>query len=136
MTFLSFQSLPFPSFLPIWIIFGIVFSGCPLQALNRLHKFSVSRTELELIENEEDFTPSHLIELEKKHKPERIIIEYNGIKEGHIFRTAGHSHPSRHKKTFREIFRLQHHSRKLHFFSDIPLQMIQRIQGARRNYNS
>ena len=39
----------------------------------------VSRTELELIENEEDFTPSHLIELEKKHKPERIIIEYNGM---------------------------------------------------------
>ena len=38
-----------------------------------------SRTELELIEDEEDFTPSHLIELEKKHKPERIIIEYNGI---------------------------------------------------------
>ncbi len=39
----------------------------------------VSRTELELIENKEDFTPSHLIELEKKHKPERIIIEYNGM---------------------------------------------------------
>ncbi len=39
----------------------------------------VCRTELELIENEEDFTPSHLIELEKKHKPERIIIEYNGM---------------------------------------------------------
>lgn len=38
-----------------------------------------SRTELELIEDEEDFTPSHLIELEKKHKPERIIIEYNGM---------------------------------------------------------
>ena len=38
-----------------------------------------SRTELELIEDEEDFTPSHLIELEKKHKPERVIIEYNGM---------------------------------------------------------
>ena len=38
-----------------------------------------SGTELELIEDEEDFTPSHLIELEKKHKPERIIIEYNGM---------------------------------------------------------
>lgn len=38
-----------------------------------------SRTELELIEDEEDFTSSHLIELEKKHKPERIIIEYNGM---------------------------------------------------------
>lgn len=38
-----------------------------------------SNTVLELIEDEEDFTPSHLIELEKKHKPERIIIEYNGM---------------------------------------------------------
>lgn len=38
-----------------------------------------SRTVLELIEDEEDFNPSHLIELEKKHKPERIIIEYNGM---------------------------------------------------------
>lgn len=38
-----------------------------------------SRTEIELIENEEDFNPAHLTELEKKHKPERIIIEYNGM---------------------------------------------------------
>ncbi len=38
-----------------------------------------SRTVLEIIENEEDFTPAHLTELEKKHKPERIIIEYNGM---------------------------------------------------------
>lgn len=38
-----------------------------------------SRTVLERIEDEEDFTPAHLIELEKKHKPERIIIEYNGM---------------------------------------------------------
>lgn len=38
-----------------------------------------SRTELELVEDEADFNPSHLIELEKKHKPERIIIEYNGM---------------------------------------------------------
>lgn len=38
-----------------------------------------SKTALELIEKEEDFTPSHLIELEKKYKPERIIIEYNGM---------------------------------------------------------
>lgn len=38
-----------------------------------------SRTVLESIENEEDFTPAHLTELEKKHKPERIIIEYNGM---------------------------------------------------------
>lgn len=39
----------------------------------------MSRTELELIEDESDFQPAKLIELEKKHKPERIIIEYNGM---------------------------------------------------------
>ena len=38
-----------------------------------------SRTELEIIEDEEDFTPENLLALEKKHKPERIIIEYNGM---------------------------------------------------------
>ena len=34
---------------------------------------------VELIEEEEDFTTANLVELEKKHKPERIIIEYNGM---------------------------------------------------------
>lgn len=38
-----------------------------------------SRTEVELIEREEDFNPAYLTELEKKHRPERIIIEYNGM---------------------------------------------------------
>jgi len=38
-----------------------------------------SRTILELIEKEEDFNSANLIELEKKYKPERIIIEYNGM---------------------------------------------------------
>ncbi len=38
-----------------------------------------SRCVIEVIEEEEDFTPGHLIELEKKHKPDRIIIEYNGM---------------------------------------------------------
>ncbi len=38
-----------------------------------------SRAVLEVIEKEEDFNPEHLNELEKKHKPERIIIEYNGM---------------------------------------------------------
>ncbi len=38
-----------------------------------------SRTEVELIEEEQDFTPEKLTELEKKHKPERIIIEFNGM---------------------------------------------------------
>lgn len=38
-----------------------------------------SRTDIEYIEEEEDFNPPHLIELEKKYQPERIIIEYNGM---------------------------------------------------------
>lgn len=38
-----------------------------------------SNTVMELIENEEDFTPENLLNLEKKIKPERIIIEYNGM---------------------------------------------------------
>ncbi len=38
-----------------------------------------SRSVLEFIENEEDFNANHLIELEKKYKPERILIEYNGM---------------------------------------------------------
>lgn len=38
-----------------------------------------SNTIVELIEEEEDFNPSKLLELEKKHKPDRIIIEYNGM---------------------------------------------------------
>lgn len=38
-----------------------------------------SRTVLELVDEEEDFTPEYLMELEKKHKPERILIEYNGM---------------------------------------------------------
>lgn len=38
-----------------------------------------SRTEVEWIEEEADFTPDKLTALEKKHKPERIIIEYNGM---------------------------------------------------------
>ena len=38
-----------------------------------------SRTVVELVEEEADFNPAHLVELEKKHKPERIIIEYNGM---------------------------------------------------------
>ena len=38
-----------------------------------------SRSVIEVIDSEEEFTPSHLVELEKKHKPERMIIEYNGM---------------------------------------------------------
>ena len=36
-------------------------------------------TVVEVIEKKEDFIGSKLIELEKKHKPERIIVEYNGM---------------------------------------------------------
>lgn len=38
-----------------------------------------SRTVVELIEDEEDFNIENLEELVKKHKPIRIIIEYNGM---------------------------------------------------------
>ena len=38
-----------------------------------------SRTVVELIESEADFNTNHLLELEKKYKPERIIVEYNGM---------------------------------------------------------
>lgn len=38
-----------------------------------------SNTILERIEEEEDFTPSALTELDKKYRPERIIVEYNGM---------------------------------------------------------
>ncbi|MCM1568722.1 MAG: GTPase [Roseburia sp.] len=34
---------------------------------------------IEVIEEEEDFNPGHLTELEKKHKPDRIVIEFNGM---------------------------------------------------------
>lgn len=38
-----------------------------------------SKTIVETIENEEDFTTKNLMELEKRWRPERIIIEYNGM---------------------------------------------------------
>ena len=38
-----------------------------------------TRTVVELIENEEDFNPDNLNALDKKHKPERIIAEFNGM---------------------------------------------------------
>lgn len=38
-----------------------------------------SRTDMVTIEEEEDFSIANLIELEKKYKPERVIIEYNGM---------------------------------------------------------
>lgn len=37
-----------------------------------------SKTIVETIEEEADFTPEKMVELEKKYHPERIIIEYNG----------------------------------------------------------
>lgn len=38
-----------------------------------------SRTVMEVIDEEAAFNADHLLELEKKHKPERIVIEYNGM---------------------------------------------------------
>ena len=38
-----------------------------------------TNTVVEVIEKKEDFIGSKLIELEKKHKPERILVEYNGM---------------------------------------------------------
>ena len=38
-----------------------------------------NKTVMEVIDEEADFTVEKLIELEKKHNPERIIIEYNGM---------------------------------------------------------
>ncbi len=40
---------------------------------------SSSRAVVEVIEDQADFNASHLLELEKKHKPDRIIIEWNGM---------------------------------------------------------
>ena len=37
------------------------------------------RAVIETIDSEEDFNPSRLLELEKKYKPDRIIVEYNGM---------------------------------------------------------
>lgn len=38
-----------------------------------------TKTVMEIVEDEEEFTTAHLLELEKKYKPERIIIEFNGM---------------------------------------------------------
>lgn len=38
-----------------------------------------TNTVMEIIERKEDFNSSKLMELEKKHRPGRIIIEYNGM---------------------------------------------------------
>lgn len=38
-----------------------------------------SRTVMEVIDEEAAFNADHLMELEKKYKPERIVIEYNGM---------------------------------------------------------
>lgn len=38
-----------------------------------------TKTDLVVIEEEEDFTPEKLLELDKAYNPERIIIEWNGM---------------------------------------------------------
>lgn len=40
---------------------------------------SKNRAVVEIINEEKDFNQEYLTKLEKKHKPERIIIEYNGM---------------------------------------------------------
>ena len=45
-----------------------------------------SRTVVETIDDLEDFTPSRMMELEKKHRPERILIEWNGMWDFRQFR--------------------------------------------------
>ena len=40
---------------------------------------SQSRTIMEVIDEEAAFTPENLMELDKKYKPERVIIEYNNV---------------------------------------------------------
>ena len=49
-----------------------------------------SRTVMEVIEEEEDFTSQNLISLEKKHKPARIIVEYNGMWNVKNMKFPGH----------------------------------------------
>ncbi|WP_330375726.1 GTP-binding protein [Butyrivibrio proteoclasticus] len=38
-----------------------------------------TNTVLEIIDNEEDFNPDKLVELDSKYNPERILVEYNGM---------------------------------------------------------
>ncbi|MBR5766492.1 MAG: GTPase, partial [Lachnospiraceae bacterium] len=38
-----------------------------------------TRTIMEVIDDEDDFTAKHLTELEKKYRPGRVVIEYNGM---------------------------------------------------------
>ena len=45
-----------------------------------------SGTVVEKIEDVEDFTTSRLMELEKKHRPERVLIEWNGMWDFRQFR--------------------------------------------------
>ena len=45
-----------------------------------------SNTVVETIENEEDFTPATLMALEAKHRPCRVLIEYNGMWDFRNFR--------------------------------------------------
>ena len=45
-----------------------------------------TNTVMEVFENEEDLTPSAMMALEAKHRPERILIEYNGMWDFRKFR--------------------------------------------------
>ena len=45
-----------------------------------------TNTKMEVFENEEDLTPSAMMALEAKYRPERILIEYNGMWDFRKFR--------------------------------------------------
>ncbi len=49
-----------------------------------------NRTILEMIEDQEDFTVEKLITLENKYKPERILLEYNGMWNAKDMKLPGH----------------------------------------------
>ena len=42
-------------------------------------RFAGQNVFIELVKNEKDLTPDYLTALEKKHKPERVLVEYNGM---------------------------------------------------------
>jgi hypothetical protein len=42
-------------------------------------EFAHDNVSMEVIEDEEDLNPAALLSMEAKHRPERILIEYNGI---------------------------------------------------------
>ncbi len=65
-----------------------------------------SRSEVEYLENEEDFNPENLSALVAKHKPTRVILEYNGMWS---LRTMAQQAPK--EWLFYQVFMFVDHSR-------------------------